>query len=117
MKISNQFIYTFLICCVLLLISGCRKSSSHVRTRTSSRSESSYKESRARGGRGSRTSIKEKEPEKEISTQSPNKKILSGADIFKKYNNAVFMVYTTDGSNSYQGSGFFIGRHGLAVSN
>lgn len=117
MKISNQFIYTFLICCILLLISGCRKSSPHVRTRTSSRSESSYKESRARGGRGSRTSIKDREPEKEISTQSPNKKILSGSDIFKKYNNAVFMVYTTDGSNSYQGSGFFIGRHGLAVSN
>ncbi len=27
------------------------------------------------------------------------------------------MVYTTDGSNVYQGSGFFIGEEGLAVSN
>lgn len=27
------------------------------------------------------------------------------------------MVYTSDGSNAYQGSGFFIGNNGLAVSN
>ncbi len=42
---------------------------------------------------------------------------LEGAEIFRKYNQAVFMVYTTDGSNVYQGSGFFIGEDGLAVSN
>ena len=42
---------------------------------------------------------------------------LDGADIFKKYNSAVFMVFTSDGMNSYQGSGFFIDSEGLAVSN
>ncbi len=42
---------------------------------------------------------------------------MSGADIFKKYNTAVFMVFTTDGFNSYQGSGFFVNSSGLAVSN
>ncbi|WP_297249251.1 serine protease [uncultured Prevotella sp.] len=42
---------------------------------------------------------------------------MDGAQIFKKYNQAVFMVFTTDGNNVYQGSGFFIGDNGLAVSN
>ena len=42
---------------------------------------------------------------------------MDGAQIFRKYNQAVFMVFTTDGTNVYQGSGFFIGDNGLAVSN
>lgn len=40
-----------------------------------------------------------------------------GSQIFAKYNKAVFMVFTSDGFNEYQGSGFFINNHGLAVSN
>lgn len=46
-----------------------------------------------------------------------NDDILAGKTIFRKYGNAVFMVFTTDGTNTYQGSGFFINSHGLAVSN
>lgn len=42
---------------------------------------------------------------------------MTGAQIFAKYNTAVFMVFTSDGSNGYQGSGFFIDSRGLAVSN
>lgn len=42
---------------------------------------------------------------------------LSATEIFKRYNSAVFMVFTTDGYNAYQGSGFFIDDKGLAVSN
>ncbi len=42
---------------------------------------------------------------------------LDGAKIFAKYNTAVFMVFTSDGYNVYQGSGFFINQNGLAVSN
>ncbi len=52
-----------------------------------------------------------------IVKKSSNKSVLDGSEIFKKYSTAVFMVYTTDGSNIYQGSGFFIGENGLAVSN
>lgn len=52
-----------------------------------------------------------------IAKKSSNKTVLDGSEIFRKYNSAVFMVYTTDGSNIYQGSGFFIGENGLAVSN
>ena len=42
---------------------------------------------------------------------------MDGAEIFRKFNKAVFMVYTSDGTNTYQGSGFFINSNGLAVSN
>lgn len=42
---------------------------------------------------------------------------LSGSSIFEKYNSAVFMIFTTDGRNIHQGSGFFISENGLAVSN
>lgn len=52
-----------------------------------------------------------------IAKKSSNRTKLDGAEIFRRYNSAVFMVYTTDGSNVYQGSGFFIGEEGLAVSN
>ena len=42
---------------------------------------------------------------------------MEGTEVFRKYNSAVFMVFTSDGRNTYQGSGFFINAHGLAVSN
>ena len=42
---------------------------------------------------------------------------LSGQEIFKKCNTAVFMIFTSTGYEEYQGSGFFITSDGLAVSN
>lgn len=42
---------------------------------------------------------------------------LEGQEVFDKYATAVFMVFTSDGMNGYQGSGFFIDNNGLAVSN
>lgn len=42
---------------------------------------------------------------------------MDGTEIFERYNNAVFMVYTSDGVSGFQGSGFFINSEGLAVSN
>ncbi|MGL4519804.1 MAG: S1C family serine protease [Phocaeicola sp.] len=42
---------------------------------------------------------------------------LTGVNVFKRYNSAVFMIHTTDGAKSYQGSGFFIAKNGVAVSN
>lgn len=52
-----------------------------------------------------------------IVRKSSEKTTLNGTEIFRRYNSAIFMIYTTDGSNVYQGSGFFIGEDGLAVSN
>lgn len=42
---------------------------------------------------------------------------LSATEIFERYNSAVFMIFTSDGWNEFQGSGFFVNPNGLAVSN
>ena len=42
---------------------------------------------------------------------------LSGHEIFKKCNTAVFMIFTSTGIQAFQGSGFFVSPNGLAVSN
>ena len=52
-----------------------------------------------------------------VANKSTGGSKMDGAEIFKKYSNAVFMIFTTDGNNVYQGSGFFIGDDGLAVNN
>ena len=43
--------------------------------------------------------------------------ILSGPEIFKRYNSAVFMVFAYGNYSGSQGSGFFIRPDGTAVSN
>ena len=61
-----------------------------------------------------------RQPRAERSRSSTNKRSdmkLEGQEIFDKYATAVFMVFTSDGMNGYQGSGFFIDDEGLAVSN
>ena len=54
---------------------------------------------------------------KQAISKSIQSHILEPTEIFKKYNSAVFMIYTTDGSGVFQGSGFFISENGVAVSN
>ena len=56
----------------------------------------------------------------EIKTEiiiSLNNNRISSNDIFNKYNNAVFMVLTRSSDGTSQGSGFFIGKNGIAISN
>ncbi len=53
----------------------------------------------------------------EIADSNERGRKLDGPEIFAKFNTAVFMVFTSDGYNTYQGSGFFINDQGLAVSN
>lgn len=48
---------------------------------------------------------------------SANTEVMSGSEIFRRYNSAVFMVFTSDGYNAFQGSGFFVSTSGIAVSN
>lgn len=42
---------------------------------------------------------------------------MKSTKIFKKYNSAVFMIFTKDARSEYQGSGFFVSEDGLAISN
>jgi serine protease Do len=46
-----------------------------------------------------------------------SKSTMTGAEIFKRYNSAVFMVFTSDGEKTYQGSGFFVSASGIGISN
>lgn len=72
----------------------------------------------SRGTSGStRRSSKERHAKTTVNTVSSSNGEMSAADLFEKYNSAVFMVFTSDGWNDYQGSGFFISRDGVAVSN
>lgn len=52
--------------------------------------------------------ISNKEFAEDSKERLPSQAKLDGATIFRKYNNAVFMVYTSDGENVYQGSGRLI---------
>lgn len=71
-------------------------------------------------GRRSETTMAQKvvlKPKTTQSSRSVGDNDLSGREIFQRYNTAVFMVFTSDGEHTFQGTGFFISNDGLAVSN
>lgn len=95
----KKILYCF--CFVALLgLQGCRKASTRDRISITSLRTENVSEVQ---NNGRSKFLKDKE--------------YSATEIFKRYDSAVFMVFTTDGYNAYQGSGFFISRDGLAVSN
>lgn len=100
---GHKYLY-FLIICIISLTS-CRKAVQ--RGRATNFSEET--------NQSSHSSISH--PDRRSEPIRRSKKPLSGSEIFKRYEKSVFMVFTSDGVNNYQGSGFFIGRNGLAVSN
>lgn len=100
-----------IILCVLVGITSfsCAHKSGH---RNSSRNTST---SVSQNGGQQRQSPQQKESS--LVTNKRSDKKLEGQEVFDKYATAVFMVFTSDGFNDYQGSGFFINGNGLAVSN
>jgi len=96
MKIGNviiSFIAISLLCC------SCAHKSGHGKKKHSTQNG---KESVSKATAGKKKS---------------NKGKMEGSEIFQEYNTAVFMVFTSDGTNTYQGSGFFINNNGVAISN
>ena len=61
--------------------------------------------------------VEQSESHNELPVAHNTNNVIPATEIFKRYDSAVFMVFTTDGYNAYQGSGFFINADGLAVSN
>lgn len=107
----------FLIISLAAFLVSCAHKSGHqqrnntrINTRTEISSQTNSRENR-KGPDGRRNL------EVAVSDNHEDKSKLDGAKIFAKYNTAVFMVFTSDGYNGYQGSGFFINSNGLAVSN
>lgn len=109
MKTSNV-IYLFV---AALYITSCAHKSGHNSPQATSHSSNIEKrEQRPEVTQGCQRNLNVT-----ISNNRGDKNKLDGAEIFAKYNTAVFMVFTSDGYNGYQGSGFFINSDGLAVSN
>jgi len=106
MRLQSLIIACSLLFC-LLCISSCRKASTS-RTRHERQSEYVQPKEETEPVKSSR--------KRRITKKRPSKK-LDGREVFNKYSTAVFMVFTSDGMNGYQGSGFFIDNNGLAVSN
>jgi len=48
---------------------------------------------------------------------SLNNKVLPLNVLYDKLKKSVFLIYTTDGVDAYQGTGFFISKSGIAISN
>ena len=91
-------------CCVIFV--GCRKPADRGKT-ARTRTEAFPQEQKQKRSRN--------KPKSE--SKKGSKTPLAGSEIFARYSSAVFMVFTSDGSHAYQGSGFFIDNNGLAVSN
>ena len=100
-----------LLLAALFLVS-CAHRSGKVRTSRSIRSAAPAQVAPPRTPTATRTATIQTEP-----AVSSSRTRLQGHEVFQRYNQAVFVVYSTDGTAAYQGSGFFIDNSGLAVSN
>jgi serine protease Do len=58
-----------------------------------------------------------KEKESKERNYIPNNKVLPLNELYNKYKSSVFIIYTSDGVDGYQGTGFFISKSGIAISN
>ncbi len=100
----KSLLYSIMGLLILQFLAGCRKSAPSRRSSRQQALSSVVEKRKERGGN-----------ERGTNTASPHK--MEGQEIFDKYATAVFMVFTSDGTKGYQGSGFFISNDGLAVSN
>lgn len=123
MKMDSKLvnIVHILLCCILIGATSCAHKSGHRsrEARVQERRGESDKATQVSNLETKDTSVPDAKVRRDIDIPVNNeKKIkLEGSQIFAKYNSAVFMVFTSDGFNGYQGSGFFLNSNGLAVSN
>ncbi len=110
MKKSSLILFILTSFC----IASCAHKSGHNRPQTASHSDNTEMSNRQRSDASSEC---KRNLDVTLSNNRGDKNKLDGSKIFAKYNTAVFMVFTSDGYNGYQGSGFFINPYGLAVSN
>ena len=110
----------FILCiCILMLLFSCvrRRGGVHTNTRNSYTQERRQTQSSNRHTTKSPQESRVSHAENSTTSTSVDSKILNGSQIFEKYNPAVFMIYTSDGWNDYQGSGFFVTSSGIGISN
>lgn len=96
---------------IILMFGSCAHKSGHMKDRERNKQKTENV---------TKSTTKKAESSVRINGDSRHKKSdhkLEGQEVFDNYATAVFMVFTSDGLNGYQGSGFFIDNNGLAVSN
>lgn len=67
--------------------------------------------------KGRRHQVEQSSSEESYDLPAPRGSKLSSDEIFRRFNPAVIMIFTTNGEQAFQGSVFFINTTGLAVSN
>ena len=102
----RNIILVLFVLFLMFLLQGCRKSSHSRNVRDDRNFVTQSRDKNTTPSRNRSSRINKRSNEK-----------LEGSQVFDRYESAVFMVFTTDGSKAYQGSGFFIDDEGLAVSN
>ena len=110
-RIRNRSVFTLLICLLSVIAISCAHKSGHLKD-----NEGQSTRRTTMSDRSDRNTTRASSRESRIVNKRSSKK-LEGHQIFDRYGSAVFMVFTSDGTNTYQGSGFFINNSGLAVSN
>lgn len=100
--------------CVLVLFFSCVRRREGVHN---SNSRNHYAQERVRTSSNRHKPVRTQETSPIQPVNRADNKILNGSQIFEKYNPAVFMIFTSDGWNDYQGSGFFVTSSGIGVSN
>lgn len=73
--------------------------------------------SESKVSRPSRTKVNSGESNQRKTSDVSHERVMTGEEIFSKYNSAVFMIFNSNEISGCQGSGFFISPDGLAVSN
>lgn len=100
-----------LIIAGILLFSSCENQAG--RDRTSQRTTNAPIQS----NRQTRRQQPQTTPSKPQVTPNKPQQALPLNQLYNKYKSSVFLIYTSDGAKGFQGTGFFISRDGLAVSN
>lgn len=113
MTTINRLLCLLAVC----LFCACAHQSGHRRNQPQRSSGTAIAPPNTNMSRRTTTATVHSKTNDEYSTQQQQRQRLDGATLFDRYNTAVFMVFTSDGYRTYQGSGFFISPDGLAVSN
>ncbi len=106
-RTATNILFLLVIAVFLQMVTGCSGCSQSGIQRRAERN----------AGRSAAVEPTEQEPVQQVYKNSePSAAPLPLNQLFKKYQSAVFMVFTSDGSKDYQGTGFFISADGIAVS-
>ena len=111
MKPKLSYILPLLLV-LTILASSCERRSGR-RDKVAQRSSNTHTQT----SRQTRRPQPQSTPSKPKIAKSTPQPQLPLTQLYNKYKNSVFFIFTSDGANNYFGTGFFISNTGLAISN